>query len=460
MTLRGKQAEGRRQRSKIMLMSPNAVGLGTKAVGTGSERNGVGLANHPEVNKVRCLGKLGMVAVIVLSVPLAATGCKPAAAPLADLGEASLGIHEAPPALDYNRGTLEALPSYDPSSTDVWQVDLRSYDLSALDVTGRLDDLLGADFDTLTQWPASLPSPFDPAKVMELGSDPGLGVRSLHERGITGRGVGVAIIDQALLTDHAEYADRLCYYEEVHCLNESAQMHGPAVASILVGKTVGVAPEADLYYIAETHGTYSGNSFNWDFRYVALSIDRLLQVNDLLPAESKIRVISISVGWDGGAPGRAAADAALERAREAGIFVITTNLVGTYGLRFHGLERAPLSDPDDPSSYGLVAGWGYGGSLSGVPDILCVPMASRTTAAPNGPDEYVFYRSGGFSWCVPYLAGLYALACQVAPDVTPERFWSTALETGTPIDLTAQEPGSHGVIVNPVELIEELQGES
>ena len=28
-----------------------------------------------------------------------------------------------------------------------------------------------------------------------------------------------------------------------------AQMHGPAVSSIAVGKTVGVAPEADLYYI-------------------------------------------------------------------------------------------------------------------------------------------------------------------------------------------------------------------
>lgn len=59
---------------------------------------------------------------------------------------------------------------------------------------------------------------------------------------------------------------------------------------------------------------------------------------------------------------------------------------------------------------------------------------------------------------MPYLAGLYALACQVAPDVTPDEFWATALETGTPIDLTAQEPGCRAVIVDPVKLIEVLRG--
>jgi len=404
--------------------------------------------------------RLATMALLLLLAALVATGCgRPAAPPEpVDLGEVSLGIHEYPPPSDYGRGKLEAVPSYDPSSTDPWQVDLRSYDLRTLDVSGRPDDLLQADFDTRTQWPASLPSPFDPAKIMELGVNPGLGVRSLHEQGITGRGVGVAIIDQALLVNHAEYADRLRYYEEVHCQDSFAQMHGPAVASILVGKTAGVAPEADLYYIAETHGTYRNGGFDWDFTYLAQSIDRLLQANELLSAEGKIRVISISVGWDGGAPGKKAADAALERARQAGIFVVTTNLVGTYGFRFHGLERAPLSDPDDVSSYGAVLGWGYGGGGATLRDILCVPMSSRTTAAPNGQNDYVFYRSGGWSWCVPYLAGLYALACQVAPDVTPDEFWATALETGTPIDLTAQEPGCRAVIVDPVKLIEALRG--
>ena len=57
-------------------------------------------------------------------------------------------------------------------------------------------------------------------------------------------------------------------------------------------------------------------------------------------------------------------------------------------------------------------------------------MDSRCTASPTGANDYVYYCQGGLSWSIPYLAGLYALACQVKPDITPELFWRTALETG------------------------------
>jgi hypothetical protein len=57
-------------------------------------------------------------------------------------------------------------------------------------------------------------------------------------------------------------------------------------------------------------------------------------------------------------------------------------------------------------------------------------MDSRTTASPTGKEDYVFYRQGGWSWAIPYLAGMYTLAVQVKPDITPEEFWDTALNTG------------------------------
>jgi subtilisin family serine protease len=101
---------------------------------------------------------------------------------------------------------------------------------------------------------------------MELGKNPGLDIRQLHEQGITGRGVGIAIIDQTLLVDHQEYVNQLRLYEEGSDIQGGwlqTQMHGPAVASIAVGKTTGVAPEADLFYIAtsmcNTTGTFEGN---------------------------------------------------------------------------------------------------------------------------------------------------------------------------------------------------------
>jgi len=170
------------------------------------------------------------------------------------LTKTNSGIVRHPPVTWFmNRGTLDTLPSYDPNSTDSWQVDLRSRDITKVDLHNRLADLHYADFDHQTQWPATLPASFNPDQIMELGKNPGLGVRRLHQKGITGKDIGIAIIDQCLLVDHIEYKDRLKLYEEIHLMDTKATMHGPAVASIAVGKTVGVAPEADLYFIGETH---------------------------------------------------------------------------------------------------------------------------------------------------------------------------------------------------------------
>jgi hypothetical protein len=80
-------------------------------------------------------------------------------------------------------------------------------------------------------------------------------------------------------------------------------------------------------------------------------------------------------------------------------------------------------------------------------------MDSRTTAAPTGRSDCAFYRQGGWSWVTPYLAGLYALACQVRPDVTPELFWEKALATGT----TPRHAVGSAKIVNPLKLMEALR---
>lgn len=348
------------------------------------------------------------------------------------------GIVRRPGPYNHGRGDLDALPAYDPANKrDIFQVDLRGYDLSALDLSRRLADLLMAHFDLGTEWPRRLPRGFDPGRIIKLGKNPGLGVRALHKEGIIGKGVGIAIIDQALLVDHIEYKDRLRLYEEIHCGDPQAQMHGPAVASIAAGKTVGVAPGADLFYIAETHGHGSPDGFQLDFTHLARAIDRIREVNQKLPEGRKIRVLSISVGWEPQNTGFAEANAAVERAQSEGIFVVSMSLRRTSGGRsiLGGLGRNPLDDPDALSSVKPGQWWTdtfYTGKYAPDPKAgyLLVPMDSRTTAGPTGPEDYAFYRVGGASWTAPWIAGLYALACQVRSDVTPELFWKTALETG------------------------------
>jgi hypothetical protein len=88
-------------------------------------------------------------------------------------------------------------------------------------------------------------------------------------------------------------------------------------------------------------------------------------------------------------------------------------------------------------------------------------MDSRTTASPTGNSEYVFYREGGWSWSIPYIAGMYALAAQVNPKLTPELFWAQAMKTGRTIDLEHDGKTFHlGPILDPPALIDNLQKDS
>lgn len=346
----------------------------------------------------------------------------------------SAGVCRRPGSWKFDRGPLKTLPVYNPDSGDQWQMDLRGRDLSALDLSGRAGDLLYADFDGATKFPAALPPGFDPAKIMELGKNPGLGVRALHRAGVTGKGVSIAIIDQPLLTTHREYADRLRSYEELHMFEpkSGAAMHGAAVASIAVGRTCGVAPDAELYYVA---ADFTDGDGNIDYRWLAKAMDRLLAVSASLPAAERIRAISISRGFRRGENGSEELLTAIGRAKKAGVLVLTTSPGLYYDFDFIGLGREPLADPDEPASYGPGLFWRKSFLDGGMrlKETLLVPMDSRTTASPGGDEDYVFYRRGGMSWSVPYLAGLYALACQADPGTTPESFLKKALDSARPL---------------------------
>jgi hypothetical protein len=85
-------------------------------------------------------------------------------------------------------------------------------------------------------------------------------------------------------------------------------------------------------------------------------------------------------------------------------------------------------------------------------------MDSRTTASPTGNTEYVFYREGGWSWSIPYIAGVYVLACQADPEITPDRFWQTAMKTGRTVSIQHEgKTYSLGPIIDPVALIDAIR---
>ncbi len=307
--------------------------------------------------------------------------------------------------------------------------------LTRLDLREHKATLEKMPFDSQTQWPPRdrLPEGFDPAGRLEGGRNPGLGVARLHAQGIDGHGVGIAIIDQPLVKDHQEYAGPMVRYEPIDVDQVPPQMHGPAVASLAVGRKCGVAPKAALYYYAVPMWKWGDNK-PW-----AELLEKIIAFSDTLKDRPKIKVVSISLGAFSQRGNYDLWKAAVDKASHNGILVVTCDPAF---LRLATLRRDPTADPNDPAHYTT-------GQYSNSRATLCVPAGNRTTASQAGPDVYVYWIEGGQSWTVPYLAGLAALAFQVSPEIPAAQIvelW-TATATKTPA----------GPIVNPPKFIEAVR---
>ncbi|MCP4392965.1 MAG: S8/S53 family peptidase [Alphaproteobacteria bacterium] len=358
--------------------------------------------------------------------------------------------------------------NYDFSTLDLRYVDVSDIDLSQL--PEEVCNLI--DFNTTTICPPEDKMPpkefFDQEAIMENGKNPGLGVRGLHEKGITGKGIGVAIIDQTLLPNDPEIKDAIISYEEIDIVEffggeMQAQMHGPAVASIAVGKTVGVAPDANLYYFA-THLSQDLDTPELQYNHYTQAVSKVLEINETLPDEEKIRVISMSKGWSEEEEGAVSLTQACLRAKEEGILVVSSNLEEIHGVKFSGLNCSPMADKDDPNSYG-PGEWEkqlfFGKYKEEGGERLMVPMDQRTTSCCTGEGHYAHFASGGWSWAIPYIAGTYALACQADKTITPDKFLEVAFNTGTSVTNihNDQEIELPGRVINPPAIIETLQNE-
>ena len=287
------------------------------------------------------------------------------------------------------------------------------------------------------------------AALLEAGRDPGLGVRSLQARSITGQGVNVAIIDQPLLTDHPEISDAIVDYYDAGGYTDEGTMHGPAVASILAGKTIGVAPGAHIYYTV-TPGTA-------DSRPYADALHYILALNDTLPESEKIRAVSVSAN-----PGDASFfenaglwQAALSDAEDAGLLVLTVQGASAGSARLvPGLAAFDPAQRDNPAAcrMGQPGAFLITPLARKNPNYVGVPCAYRTVAEEyiSGQCGYRYDVQGGLSWGIPYCVGVMALGWQVAPALTNEEMLTLLVSTAAPT--------ADGVrMIDPVKFIEAVE---
>lgn len=359
---------------------------------------------------------------------------------------------------------VQRSPEKLPKAEEDTGFDVRFLDLSVFDLSEQDELLQEVWFNSKTVWPNKLPEGFIPETVLEEGKNPGLGIRRIHDEGYTGKGISIAIVDTTLNLDHVEYKDNIKGYELLHAFDEGAGMHGSAVTSIAAGTSCGVAPNADIYYIASSFFRIGFFGTKRDLTYMAKSINRILEINQILPDTQKISVISISCGFDPNTLDGRKVFNAIEKAKRKNVFVITPSLELNYDVEIRGLGRPYNEDPDCVESYVPGLFWQKhfyeNPEMLNIENTLLIPMDSRTYGDWESEYGYEFCSRGGLSWAVPWLAGLYALCREANPSITPEMFLSVALETGTEKEFSYNGNSySLGTIVNPSMLIQKIQKE-
>ncbi|MFP4366976.1 MAG: hypothetical protein ACLFQA_07775, partial [Bacteroidales bacterium] len=216
--------------------------------------------------------------------------------------------------------------------------------------------------------------------------------------------------------------------------------HGVACASVLAGTKCGVVPEAGIYYFAVPDN--GKNSINY-----LSAMDTLLAINASLPQGEKIRVVSISDAIDYRIPEvKEQWPQLMERAAAQNIAVVLSCREFTH-RHFTWGGAAPGTDIMNPNDY-TVSPYVASDTAFYAGKIL-IPSDFRSMASNTAGDSYIYTGKGGFSYALPYIAGLLGLGWSVDPDLSADELYSVMFESYS-------ETARPFSVINPVKYIEKL----
>jgi serine protease AprX len=293
---------------------------------------------------------------------------------------------------------------------------------------------------------------------------------------VTGRGVGVAVIDTGIAGDVPDFqtpgwqGSRVIASAVTNpCASDANDHygHGTHVAGLIAGNSLlyppdsrywgrfmGVAPRANLVSVKVSDD--DGNTTVLDVIYgIQFAVDNKAAFN--------IRVVNLSLSSAVAESYKTdPLDAAAESAWNSGLVVVAA--AGNEGTTSDGVTFAPANDPwvitagasDDRGTWTLLddilAPWSsHGLTQDGVlkPEVLSPGTGLVSTLAPNSdfthlcPDCIVdtrYFRAGGTSMAAAVTSGAAALLLEEHPG------WSPAQVKGALTTTLANVPGAGGVI--------------
>ena len=295
-------------------------------------------------------------------------------------------------------------------------------DLSKSDLSGlSCEDMMKIPFNSSTIFPSKdkMPKGFEPESVLAFGKQPMMGVKKLHERGITGEGVVVAVIDFGFQDrDHVEFDG--ANIEVVDLFGDTGtHFHSDGVLSNLCGQNIGVAPKAKVIY----YDTYMGHGKHVDKANLKILKDILKRVKN----GEKIRVVNISGPITRGEDLSKIVDNSkwqerydqlkgpfmpiIDQLKQLGCEIVTSDV---FGRDFACCDIDPLTKKLSRADW-ITNEEYYQSKMS-------VVSGGKAIAEFASKDGYKFEPRGCFSWSIPQGVGMYALALQVQSNLTWDNF--------------------------------------
>ncbi|HBY20125.1 MAG: hypothetical protein A2Y24_03045 [Clostridiales bacterium GWE2_32_10] len=304
----------------------------------------------------------------------------------------------------------------------VWQLafrDLREHDLS--DISTDLFAKLTFSYDAVLNDKDS--ERIHIQNLIELARKNGFGIDELHEAGVYGKGMHIAVIDQGLQVHSKIFKENIIMHTDN--ISDEDSMHANAIVDVIHK----IAPEAMIHFYESDYKNVVEDRLE--------KLEEIYEYNQCFKFDGKISVISISSGllFDGikqNEDQRKRAEKIIKLLEEDGCTVLSSEVFEKYFA---------IASPKYDEDYTKIVDWMYGEDWvtqkaethKAVIDrkrenSILVPGGGRLYAIPGEVSYYVYCGSAAYSWSIPIVASMILLMKSKIPNISTQEFYELASE--------------------------------
>ena len=321
---------------------------------------------------------------------------------------------------------------------DLSELDLREYRHLfdyAPDVSIPTSGVRGWTTNVIWPAPDKMPNGFNPTKILEQAKQP------VYRPNSTGKGINIAVMDNPLDVNNPEYADNIKFFQgPLNNQNVAPHKHSGMVMGHLVGKSTGMAPDANVYYFTKI--TYQDRKKR--HKEYANVLRSIIEFNNEQKPENKIHILSCS--WGGRKKFSPEIADLLNQLEQDGVKIILCDSDYVEEATLSGRDFMPCNNPNmtniQPNVQKEVQELLH---MANISKVIGIPTNMRTTPLESNGWQYRI--SGGESSSAPYIAGVYACALEGNQLFMTRPNWQQELNDILKSTATQTEQGNY--IINP-----------